>query len=311
MPASQWGREHLLACRIIRRDTQSTILPILSQSCRPMDAQYSTEIQKFLDAQSEHQLVHSYGVSLGQVWAAMSMLSGPGDRRSTDSKALAEDDDAKVRPKRAGRSTRQDNYVDSSMIQVGSSSPLHESSSASSSMNFIDMDSHALLVSPEDETLRFTSCVIRHLLYFTSPQESRTLPIVVEFRDNKTRLAAFTPVLARRIVATDDGGLCLRQKLYDGVFAVGRNRVAILETKKRFQHIESGKPIISDESLVARLADPLGELDNRYLAPTTFIYVNSTPWFDLCSRSGRKHVVSNICSMIHWARVNYGTAYAD
>lgn len=279
-PASQWGREHLLACRVIRKDPQSTILPIISPFCRPVDVQYPPDIEKSIDGpknddimQSEHLLVHTHGVSLGQVWAAMAMLLGPKNRRKAGNEAIAEDE-TKTRPKRVSRDTRQDNFVDSSSIRVGSSSPPAQSSSASSSMEYVDTESHALLWTSEDETLRFVSRVIRHLLYYTPLQKSGPLPLVVEYRDNHARLAAFTPVLKHKIVALDDGGICLREKLGHGAFEIVKNHIAILETKKCFQHIENGKPVIPDdcfaqmtcEALAARLANTRSssEPEERY-----------------------------------------------
>lgn len=37
-------------------------------------------------------------------------------------------------------------------------------------------------------------------------------------------------------------------------------------------------------------------------SPAGFIYVSSTPWFDLTTKSGRKHVVSNICGLTRLAK---------
>jgi hypothetical protein len=74
------------------------------------------------------------------------------------------------------------------------------------------------------------------------------------------------------MVASDNGGLCLRQQSNDR-FKVLKHRVAKLEAKRRFQCIEDGKLIISDkcfaqmtcEAVVARLTDPLKELGHgRY-----------------------------------------------
>jgi hypothetical protein len=177
------------------------------------------------------------------------------------------DDEFGGRAKRPRRSTFQEDYVDSSILQVGSSSPQADSSHGASSIGYVDMEAHILMASPEDETLRLASCVIRHILYFAPPQDSGNLQSVIEFRDAKTRLTVSTPVLRRKIVATDDGGLCRRLESGD-VFTVDKERVAIVEAKKQFQCLDNGRPIISDncfaqmtcEALVARLADPFTEL---------------------------------------------------
>ncbi|KKK13636.1 hypothetical protein P175DRAFT_0556954 [Aspergillus ochraceoroseus IBT 24754] len=328
--ASEWGRDHLFACRVIRRETQHNILPFLSEYKSPPDVEFSSEIHAFLRgpdstylSQSEHGLVRDsgYGISLAQIWAAMAMIKAQKDLRR---KVLVDG------------SMDEKDYVDSSILQVGSSSPQADSSYEASSIGYIDMETHMLMVSPEDETLRLASCVIRHNLCFAPPQDSCDLQSVVEFRDAKSRLAVSTPILRRKIVATDDGGLCRRLESGD-VFTVGRERVAIVEAKKQFQCLENGRPIISDncfaqmtcEALVARLADPFTELghgsvilihvtqhymcflhfqiNDEYLrdfesaAPSNFIYVTSTPWFDLTSRNGRDQVVQNLSCIMRWA----------
>ncbi|POR35254.1 Uncharacterized protein TPAR_04545 [Tolypocladium paradoxum] len=344
--ASEWGREHLFACRVVRRGTQSNVLPVLSQFASRSDLRSPTEITKFLDgpaqtdmAESEHRLVRKYGATIGQIWSAMAMFKGTPKRRGADRVDCRDEngDQDEARPERDRRTTRQDCYVDSGMMRVGSSRPLAEDSDGPSSVGYVDAESHKLLALPEDETLRLASCVIRHILYFGRPQGSESMIRVVEFRDSKTRLATTTPVLERMITATDDGGLSLRVKDGDG-FELTKNHVGILEAKGRFQCIDDGKPVISDrcfaqmtcEALVARLADPFKEfvhesvilinatqhymcflqfeISQEYLddfesdEPRSFLYVNSTPWFDLSSKTGRGHVVSNICGMMRWAK---------
>ncbi|CAL5869919.1 uncharacterized protein PFLUO_LOCUS4152 [Penicillium psychrofluorescens] len=154
------------------------------------------------------------------------MFKGSQDRRVRDILSIQEqneggrDNDADTRqPKRVRRYTFQPDFVNSSGIQVGSSSPPHDDSydgSQGSSVGYVDFDTHYLGITPEDDTLRLASCVIRHVLYFGAPQNSVSNPAVVEFRDAKTRLAATTLVGERRIVAIDDGGLCLRRQKPSG-----------------------------------------------------------------------------------------------
>lgn len=263
--ASDWGREHLLACRAIHRPIPKQgpntkpgiLLPIFSEYQQSLEnASFpQQEVRNFLEGPeqdyataSEHLLVRNYGVSLGQVWAAMALLGEPGD------------DSRRERPKRDRRRTNQENYADSSTMRVGSSSPVEEDNSQGS-LNYVDPGSQTRLTPPEDQTVRFAACVIRHVLYFAPPQHSDSLNVVVEFRDAKTPLVART--LRGGISATDDGGLCLRKESDEGGFEVSKARVAILEAKKRFQCIEAGEPVISDacfaqmtcEALVARLTD--------------------------------------------------------
>lgn len=373
--ASDWGREHLFACRVIRRYAQPNILPILAEYTQHSDLMSSAEIVKFVEGpksaymtRSEHHLVRDieYGISLGQTWAAMAKLRAEQDNPRRDMLIDAEDgdesDDDRGTKRLRRRTLQDDGFIDSSMIQVGSSSPLAEGSQGTSSVGYIDSETHFFLNSPEDETLRLASSVIRHILYFAPPQDSVASPIVVEFRDAKARLSTLTPRLGRKLVATDDGGLCLREESH-GAFRVSKNRVAILEAKRHFQCLEHGRPVVSDqcfaqmtcEALVARLADPLRELQhNRYrsgnflspmeymyasrgltteysvllinatqhymcflhfefsvdylqdfesTAPSSFLHVTSTPWFDIKSRSGREQVILNLCGIMRWARI--------
>ncbi|PLN86320.1 hypothetical protein BDW42DRAFT_159002 [Aspergillus taichungensis] len=346
--ASEWGRDHLFACRVIRRETRHDVLPILSRHESSSDMKLFPEIYEFLRgpdstyrSQSEHGLVRDSGCgsSLAQIWAAMAMVKGGKDlriERREESSGDESDNTPDVSAKRIRRNTAQEYYVNSTDIQVGSSSPMAESSHGHSSIGYVDNETHMFLSSPEDETLRLASCVIRHILYYAPPQDSGHLQTVIEFRDAKRRLTGTTASLGRKIVAIDDGGLN-RRKVQGDIFAIDKERVAIIEAKAQFQCVENGRPTISDsclaqmtcEALVARLSDPYGELkkgsailihaaqhymcflqfdiSDQYLSdfesasPSTFIYVTSTNWFDLSSRSGREQVVKNLSCLMCWA----------
>ncbi|KAJ4177950.1 hypothetical protein NW759_017382 [Fusarium solani] len=349
LAASEWDSQHLLGCRVICRPSRNIHLPILSQFSLPSNQQYPNEVRDFIcgpkdgyELCSEHRLVRDYGVSLGQTFSALSAFRNPHQGHHNHKKANLEDiedksDDHEVegRFKRLRRNTLQEGYVDSSQIQVGSSSSMAEDGSqGASSVGYVDMASQIHFAPPEDETIRLAVCVIRHILYYAPPQESVELPIVVELRDAKIRLVAHTPHRALKITAADDGGLYLRQEGSDSVL---KSRVAMLEAKKRFQSIEEGSPVISDsclaqmtyEALAARLTDYIEgsneniilinatqhfmcflqfEISDQFLhdfksaAPSAFMYVNTTQWFDLFSRRGRESVVSNLCRLMIWAR---------
>lgn len=266
--ASEWGRDHLFACRVIRRETQRSILPILSDYARSSDLKSSTEIINFVNgppdpmylAQSEHQLVRKsgYGMSLAQIWAALAMFKS-GQRHGREEIRTDTDHEASEREegaKRPRRGTFQENFIDSSTIRIGSSSPWQESSQGTSSLGYVDTESHRLLASSEDETLRLASCVIRNILYFGAPQDSVDLPSVVEFRDAKVRIAANSPMVNRELIAIGDGGLCLRKEI-NGHFEVFKNHLAILEAKREFQHLENGRPVISDKCLAQMTCEAL------------------------------------------------------
>ncbi|KAE8155369.1 hypothetical protein BDV25DRAFT_146536 [Aspergillus avenaceus] len=355
--ASNWGRSHLLACRVLRREPVRQILPILSDYTIPSDVHPSSsdEIRAFLNGpdptfttQSEHYLVRRSNnvTTLGQIWAALATFVGSPDRRSRDLSGTPEgdefDDDHYIevepRPTRFRCNSIQDNFLDSSRIQIGSSSPLHDSSQRTpSSLGYVDSDSHLLGVAPEDETLRLASCVIRHILYFAPPQDSLTEPTVVEFCDAKTRLAASTIVGQRSIVAIDDSSLCLRRQEPGRGFIAVKDRIALLEAKTQFQCLENGRPIISDsclaqmvcEALAARLLDFVQgshqsvivinatqhymcflqfDISDEYIldfedeSSANFLHVSSTAWYDISQRSGREHVLANICAIMRLAR---------
>ncbi|KAJ0417784.1 hypothetical protein BJY00DRAFT_289062 [Aspergillus carlsbadensis] len=286
--ASQWECAHLLACRVVRREAQRNLLPILSQHAVESALQsLPDEIRGFLQGpdpafttQSEHFLVRgsSYGISLAQVWAALATFKGSHDRTQQqpplqDPNESEEDDHVEERlPKRLRRETSLPDFTDSTRIQIGSSSPLNDGSdgwggSQTSSLGYVDPDAHQLRIYPGDNTVRLASCVIRHILYFAPPQHSALNSVVVEFRDAKTRLAPITLTRKRQIVAIDDGGLCLRQQTSaGGEFVLAKSHAAILEAKTQFQCLENGKQIVSDtcfgqmvcEALAARLSNAIG-----------------------------------------------------
>ena len=277
--ASCWGRSHLFACRVVRREKQRSFLPSLSHFIAPSDIQSpSDEIKAFLRgpdwtlmAKSEHHIVRSSncGLSVAQIWAAMATYRGNRDRRTREVfpiqeqiETLPENENVVEtrEPKRVRRHTFQPDFIDSSGIQVGSSSPPHHDShhdSQGSSLGYVDRDMHFLGRTPEDDTLRLASCVIRHILYFAPPQESALQPVAVDFRDAKIRLAATTLVEERQIVAIDDGGLCLRRQTPRGDFILAKNHVAILEAKTQFHCLENGRPIISDRSFAQMICEAL------------------------------------------------------
>ncbi|OAA58131.1 hypothetical protein LEL_10896 [Akanthomyces lecanii RCEF 1005] len=297
VPASKWGREQLLACRLIRK-TRCDTLPLLESLETTIPGNLGPEIQQFIEGPdpahmgwSEFGLVRHYGPSLGQVWAGLAMFQGPQERRQpavADShggdggcggvfgggiESESEAEFAGRRGKRIRRNTLQEPFTDSGHMQVGSSSPLAEGSQGASSIGYIDPESHMLASQPEDETLHFIRCATRHILYFAPNQAVSDTAAVIEVRDAKVRLTATTPVLGRLLVAVDDGGLCLREQA-GHVFRTLRNRVIMFEAKGTLQCLENGQPILSDaclaqmtcQALTARLADPQKELTGgRYV----------------------------------------------
>ena len=118
--ASEWGRDHLFACRVIRRETQYNILPILSEYVGISDLKSSPEISAFLRgpdstylSQSEHGLVRDSGcsLSLAQIRAAMGMIkAGKNIDPDTfkENSGSESEDEYHERAKRPRRNTLQD-----------------------------------------------------------------------------------------------------------------------------------------------------------------------------------------------------------
>lgn len=278
--ASHWKRDHLIACRVIRRTAQPNVLQIFSEYQPELSMESIPEIASFVAGPndtshmnlSEQHLVRDlgYGISLGQVWAALATFKGNERRRglnlaatpseSSDSATELPSRSPRMRIKRSGL----EGFRDSGKMKVGSSSSSDGSSDdTASTVEHIDAESHRLLASPEDTTVRLISCVIRHILYFIQPESLLHVTSVAEFRDEKAWLSAITNNTQRKIIAIDDGGICLRTRNGD-TFQVIQKHAAILEAKRQFQCIlPTGKLMISDEcfaqmtceALTARLVD--------------------------------------------------------
>ncbi|KXG54519.1 uncharacterized protein PGRI_076630 [Penicillium griseofulvum] len=87
--ASQWKRDHLLACHVIVQKQRHRIPPILEEHSESSDAMSSVEIQNFVKGpkdinhfqQSEHSLVRDFGysTSLAQTWSALATFKGDRD----------------------------------------------------------------------------------------------------------------------------------------------------------------------------------------------------------------------------------------
>ncbi|KAF9770306.1 hypothetical protein IL306_012174 [Fusarium sp. DS 682] len=185
---------------------------------------------------------------------------------------------------------------------------------------------------------RLFECALQTILHNKSCQPlPDTEDKVVGFRHSRCRLAWSLPQLGKQILATDAGALCLHEKR-NGNWALGGNRIAMLEVDSSSEQIVDGQPIISDENLaqmacqaiVSRAVDPLEELSSgsviiinvtlsyvrffqfdvtdEYLGQLeageakSFLKATSTQWFNLATQDGREGVFTNICGIVNWAR---------
>lgn len=264
--ASSWDRKRLIACRVVRRARQDTILPLLSEHApTTKKTDLNIQIQGLLEGPSrlhwrlcEPQLVHIYGVSLGQIWAALGAFEPDvNEEVGTSDQPSA---------KRVRRRTQQEGFVDSSTLNIGSSSPLSSgeaspeilrSSHGSSSVGFVDAGDHGLNASTEDRTLRLVSCLIRHILFYFAPEESEKAMSIVDFRDEKLWMTVFTPELMKQLQAVDDGGLRLWYRRDSGGYGLADSHVAMVEAKRRFQLIDDGRPVITDAAFAQMTCEAL------------------------------------------------------
>lgn len=271
-PASDWGRGHLFACRVLRHEFKGTVLPVLSPHVEKSDLKSPDEINEFLKGpgpgllnESEHHVVRNSNLvtSLAHVWAALAVFKGKEPRNKLDLSSAQEEDgigensDAEARyPSRDRQQTSHSCYVNSSNSLPEDSS--FSSSSQASSTGYVGRDTHCQSTTAEDNTVRLASCVVRHILYFAGPQSQALEETVVEFRDAKIRLAIDISDGGQQIVAIDDGGLCLRQQIKTGGFQLRNNHVAILEAKTKFhQFNDEGQPTISDGALGQMVCEAL------------------------------------------------------
>ncbi|PYH63720.1 uncharacterized protein BO88DRAFT_305017, partial [Aspergillus vadensis CBS 113365] len=288
-------------------------------------------------SQSERGLVRDpvYGISLGQTWAALAAFLGPNKNQTSGKRGyLEEEEDDEVdrmtlRPRH--KKLRKEDSDEPGTISFDSNSNQSESSHGDSWLGYIELNDQG---PPEDGTLQLLSSVLRHILYYGIPQDGETSKCVVEYRYMRASLSAFTEKGRRKISAVDDGGLCLRRRVKDA-FVVTKDRVAIIEAKRDFQSIQDGRPVISEkrlaqmtrEALVARMSDPNANnyysvipihAVQRYMcflqfiftpgyvedfdseAPSCFIHVTPTQWFDMNSKSHRKLIVHNVCGIMRW-----------
>ncbi|SCO54458.1 uncharacterized protein FFNC_15523 [Fusarium fujikuroi] len=289
-PASNWGREQLFTCHVVISPAHDTLLPAYKNEHITIDHNIPDEargqIDNFLQGpdpkdlgQSEHYLVHKYGVSLGQAWAALAAAkarwSGVADL-DVIKDGVPTNNEGTPESKRLRYNTDCKDFVNSATLQIGSSSPTSKlpAGTPDSSVGYVDQvptRDHP----PEDNTVRLTSCIMRHIFYYTQPPGSSP---IIEFRDTRQRMRLQILDLGGEVVAIDDGGFCMKLDEENGRFIVVRNMVALLEAKRNLKVIE-GKPAISDECLsqmtceaiLARATDPLDEFQDERCVHLSFV----------------------------------------
>jgi hypothetical protein len=247
---SNWGRHQLLACLVIVSPTAQNVLPAYKKYTGNGNGnerfEETQEIKDFLNGpdtsllhNSTHFLIHEYGVSLGELWAALAAVK-PYPRPLTSSI-----NEGTPEAKRPRRNTVREGYVNSAGYQIENSSPNKGSGSparSEGSAGYTEPDPTQELAA-EDSAVLLITRVLRHLLYYTQPRKSSR---VVEFRPERRRMVSQISELKKQFVAIDDGGLSLKA---DGGLSTEPNvAVALLEAKRHLV-VDRGKPKISDECL--------------------------------------------------------------
>lgn len=217
--------------------------------------------------------------------------------------------------------------LSSPLRAAGQSSPLsHIPSSSAGSVGYVERRAPECLVS-EDHTVSLGLSVIRHVLWYVQSSEQ---PTSVQIRQPQRQDFMYG---MRKVVAIDDGGLCLRDA--DGSRTM--KSVVLVEAKKQLD-MSGDYPTVSDqllgqltcEAIAARMAgkeeDPKGNVFVIHLAqhymrffhfkisdrqldqisggktPETPIWINTTRLLDIKVSDDRKYIVRNLYSLVEYMK---------
>ncbi|KAK5998273.1 hypothetical protein PT974_00647 [Cladobotryum mycophilum] len=375
--ASSWGRKQLLASRVICSTARSRLslledfFPTNSRELNPcIDGliQGPDSISGLVN-QCEPQLVQRYQPdSLGYVWAALTrfvrrpipsfQIDAPDQAPDSESEeasggelelpdhlsdqALSDRASSLGRPTQDRRTPdRFADYISSSEMHVGSSSP-NRPSSKSESAQSVGFTEKTAGPPVEDATIRLASCFIRCVLsYAQRPSKDRPF---VHYRDERVSYKYSTSVRNYVVRAIDDGGIQLYR---EDSFC----QVALLEGKRKFLKIINGQPIVTDELSAQMVGETLAsrrdlshdtlsasdlvvilasthfikffhfETTPEYLEgyeaadvgaveDSCFLRIGSTKWFDMKMADHRESIVSHILALVNWADQSQGAEEA-
>ncbi|EHK22145.1 uncharacterized protein TRIVIDRAFT_60979 [Trichoderma virens Gv29-8] len=161
---------------------------------------------------------------------------------------------------------------------------------------------------PAEVTVNFASSLIRTILSFSQPPDERSSTI--EYR-GRLRYRG------ENSESVDEGGI---EAIPSGM------QVALLEAKRLFQHMENGRPVVSDNLLSQVVGVALDMKDSHYIKffhltipdafyarfktlsleddtadLETFLQVESTEWLDGAEVDGRRSIVHHIMALVMWA----------
>jgi hypothetical protein len=269
LPAgSKWSTAQLFAARVLIRTARpdsrcNHILPALREYFDET-AHNQPRIRELLEGPgqpgyklTETELVHLYGESLGPFWAALARF-GSIEQTEPEGEAMGMDvdeqgDDSLKRPhsseselssqaptqsKRVRMEPKRLDFVDSSSMRVGSSSPTAPSASQGSSVGFVGQNDHASVDLPEQATVQIVSSFIRHLLRSCPPQDDtqQHRPQCLVELSGIWREHDGVMWNGEHIRATADGELALHTLSLEGYYKLAKQRPALLEAKTILHH---------------------------------------------------------------------------
>ncbi|KAJ2991224.1 hypothetical protein NUW58_g2590 [Xylaria curta] len=215
---------------------------------------------------TENGLVEKHGVRLGQFWAALAEVVPLDDTtRVKQNHERPSSPLGQPTPKRNRVAVNHADMVDSTTLQIGSSSPAQPSSQASSRDDAFVAADGDLSMTREFNTQYLLSCFVRCVLYSIPSNDW----------EKKDQMEVRPPVTASvdigddwSVQAEDDGGLRRRPGHKErspthpyGGCKRSRDLVycydALFETKRGFGQINNGRPSISDKWLGQMTAEAL------------------------------------------------------
>jgi hypothetical protein len=267
LPSSKWGKEHLIACRLLIQPG-GKILPILKGLApEPNDLKNHKEWANIklliegpqkgdLQYKSRLELEQEYG-NLGTLWSMLAKIVAP-----------REASDAREYPQREGKPVRIEGFVSTRDMQI-SSSPSEEEASVGTSQrpsqqafesssvhgSEVDEEEHVDRIRNEVLAVNLAGAFIRYVLNFCADQNPAN-KTMLEFGEEPCHRVCFVSRL--KIDATDDGGIWVVKKHKDKSPWVWNRRLALLEAKRAFKHIDDdNRPGLSDNYLAQYTCEAL------------------------------------------------------
>jgi hypothetical protein len=297
LSASKWGKQHLIACRVIQK-VGGKILPILrTYAPKPKDLKLeekSANIQRLIDGLEKGDLHYKSSLELeeenpelGTLWTALSEClasreaGGPNRYAQQTIRQTQGEENLLSNPATQSFEPRSPNSEDEPTPSQGSkSSSLARSSQesykpGSSNGSEVDEDEHSDQTKSELITVNLASAFIRYVLNFCAGQKPATR-WMVGFRGEPIRERNETAHI--KFDATDDGGIWTTATTTLGKrpWTWGK-RLALLEANRAFHHIDlENRPVVSDanwsqytcEALTACLNYPD---EKEYISPSPLI----------------------------------------